>query len=449
VTVHLPNPKYKPNPIAGARFSLALLVGINLFNFIDRYVLASVEPSIRATFFSPNNPNAMWWSGMLSTAFVVTYMLSAPALGWLADRFSRWVIIGIAVIVWTLATAASGLATSIAVLFVARIFVGIGEGAYGPAAPPIISESFPITARGTMLAIFFAAGPAGSAVGYILGGLLNAHMGWRSAFYIASGPGLLLGLLCFLRKDSRTKTSSEEKPEKTSLKDYLQMVKVLVNRPSYGFNVAAQAAMAFSLGGVAYWMPAYLQFRLQPSSATALFGGVTAVAGLSSTLVGGFLADRLRARLPGSDLLISGVGMLVGFPLFAAMLYVPFPFAWICLFCALFFIFFNIGASNAAVANVSLPSVRATAFALNIFVMHALGDAPAPPLLGFVAGHTNMNTAFLAMSAVMLISGVLWLIGARYLPADSAAVEATNACAPMPPASLSRSTTTPAELAAG
>jgi MFS family permease len=424
----------KPNPRAGARISLALLVGVNLFNFVDRYVLASVEPSIRATFFAPDNPNAMWWSGMLSTAFVVSYMLSAPALGWLADRFSRWVIIGIAVIVWTFATAASGLATSIAVLFVARIFVGIGEGAYGPAAPPIISELFPMTARGTMFAIFFAAGPAGSALGYVLGGLLNAHIGWRAAFYIASAPGLLLGLLCFLRKDLRPNRDNGR--EKTSLKDYLQNVKILVKRPSYGFNVAAQTAMAFSLGGLAYWMPAYLQFRLQPLAATAVFGGVTAVAGISSTLAGGFLADRLRERLPGSDLLISGTGMLIGFPLFAAMLYVPFPFAWICLFCALFFIFFNIGASNTAIANVSLPSVRAMAFALNILVMHAFGDALAPPLLGFVAGHTNMNTAFLAMSAVMLISGLLWLIGAKYLPADSANVEATEPFAALVPTGI-------------
>jgi MFS family permease len=432
--VHRPNPMSKPNPRAGARISLALLVGVNLFNFVDRYVLASVEPSIRATFFAPDNPNAMWWSGMLSTAFVVSYMLSAPALGWLADRFSRWVIIGIAVIVWTFATAASGLATSIAVLFVARIFVGIGEGAYGPAAPPIISELFPMTARGTMFAIFFAAGPAGSALGYVLGGLLNAHIGWRAAFYIASAPGLLLGLLCFLRKDLRPNRDNGR--EKTSLKDYLQNVKILVKRPSYGFNVAAQTAMAFSLGGLAYWMPAYLQFRLQPLAATAVFGGVTAVAGISSTLAGGFLADRLRERLPGSDLLISGTGMLIGFPLFAAMLYVPFPFAWICLFCALFFIFFNIGASNTAIANVSLPSVRAMAFALNILVMHAFGDALAPPLLGFVAGHTNMNTAFLAMSAVMLISGLLWLIGAKYLPADSANVEATEPFAALVPTGI-------------
>jgi MFS family permease len=409
----------------GARISLGLLLVINLFTFIDRYVLAAVEPSIRATFFSPNNPNAMWWSGMLSTAFVVSYMLSAPALGWLADRFSRWRIIGISAIIWSAATAASGLAGSIVTLFIARIFVGIGEGAYGPAAPPIISDLFPMKSRSTMLAIFFAAVPVGGALGYIFGGLINPHLGWRWAFYIVSGPGLLLGLLCFFQRDPRNRAATDES-RKISIANYLRMLAVLMKKPSYGFNVAAQTAMAFALGGLAYWMPAYLQFRQQPASAIVVFGGVTAIAGLTSPLTGGFLADRLRNRLRGSYLLIPGIGMLAGFPLLAAMLYAPFPVAWIFLFGALFFIFFNTGPANAAVANVSLPAVRAMAFALNIFVMHALGDAIAPPLLGLVAGHTNMNNAFLAISAVILISGVLWVIGAKYLPADMATVEAAE-----------------------
>ena len=410
----------------GARVSLGLLLALNLFNFIDRYVLAAVEPSIRATFFAPNDPNAMWWSGTLSTAFVVSYMLSAPALGWLADRYSRWVIIGTAAIVWSFATTASGLAATLAALFIARILVGIGEGAYGPAAPAIVSDLFPMKSRSTMLAIFFAAIPTGSAFGYILGGLIDVHMGWRSAFYIVSGPGLLLGFLCFFRQDPRPKTSTGESSDKTSLRNYLQTVAVLMKKPSYGFNVAAQTAMAFALGGLAYWISAYFQFRHQPPSATAIFGAITAVAGLTSTLAGGFLADRLRARVRGSDLLVPGIGMLLGFPLLAAMLYTPFPFAWIFLFGALFFIFFNTGPANTAVANVSLPAVRAMAFGLNIFVMHAFGDAIAPPLLGLIAGHTNMNIAFLAISAVMLVSGVLWLIGAKYLPADTAAVEAAE-----------------------
>lgn len=406
-------------PRTGAYTALALLLGINLFNYIDRYILASVEPSIRATFFSPGDPNAMAITGALGTAFIVSYMISAPALGWLADRFSRWVIIGSAVILWSLASAASGLAGSIVALFITRIFVGIGEGGYGPAAPPIISDLFPLATRGRVLAIFFAAIPVGSALGYVLGGLINIHLGWRAAFYFAAPPGLLLGLLCFFQKDPRVREATGERRHTASRADYIR----LLQTRSFIFNIFAQTAMTFALGGLAFWTPAYLEFRHQSASATPIFGGITVVAGLISTLVGGFLADRLRPRFAGSYFLVSGVGMLIGFPLVIAMLYTPFPYAWILLFGALFFIFFNTGPANTALANVSLPSVRATAFALNILVIHALGDAIAPPLLGAVAGHSNMNVAFLVVSVTMLISGVIWLAGMKYLAADTAVVE--------------------------
>ena len=405
---------------SGAVSALLLLLGINLFNYIDRYVLAAVEPSIRATFFSPGDPNAMAITGTLGTAFIVSYMIAAPALGWLADHFSRWVIIGIAVLVWSLATGASGMAATIGALFVTRIFVGIGEGGYGPAAPPILSDLFPLAIRGRVLAVFFAAIPVGSALGYFLGDLINIHFGWRWAFYLVTPPGLLLGLLCFFQRDPRLRAGSSEPRRKATWEDYM----VLLKTPSYVYNVFAQTAMTFALGGLAFWTPAYFVFRNQPGGATAIFGAITVVAGLTSTLAGGFLADRLRTRFPGSYFLVSGVGMLIGFPLVVAMLYTPFPYAWILMFGALFFIFFNTGPANTALANVSAPSVRATAFALNILVIHALGDAIAPPLLGAVAGHTNMNAAFLVVSAMMLVSGVLWLRGMKYLAADTAAVEA-------------------------
>jgi MFS family permease len=407
-------------PRTGARTALALLLGINLLNYIDRYVLAAVEPSIRATFLTAGDRNAMAITGLLPFAFILTYMLAAPALGWLADRFSRWVIIGSAIIFWSLACGASGLAGSIGALFLTRIFVGIGEGAYGPAAPPLISDLFPVATRGRVLSIFFAAIPIGSALGYVLGGLIDDHLGWRAAFYLVAAPGLLLGLLCFFQKDPLVRDATGERRQKASLAD----VRRLLKTRSYTLNVFAQTAMTFALGGLAFWTPAYLkEFRHQAGSATAIFGGITVIAGLVSTLSGGFLADRLRKRFPGSYFLVSGVGMLIGFPLVIAMLYTPFPYAWIFMFGALFFIFFNTGPSNTALANVSLPSVRATAFALNILVIHLLGDAFAPFLLGWVAGHANMNVAFLIVSAMMLVSGVLWLAGMKYLAADTATVE--------------------------
>lgn len=158
-----------------------------------------------------------------------------------------------------------------------------------------------------------------------------------------------------------------------------------------------------------------------------IFGLITVVAGLVSTLLGGVIADRLRSRLPGSYFLVSGIGMLVACPIFIVALYIPFPAAWIAMFLAIFFLFLNTGPSNTALANVALPAVRATAFAVNILVIHALGDVQAFWLLGYIGGHTNMHVAFLFVSGIIFLSGLTWLAGVKYLLADTAAVESRTA----------------------
>jgi MFS family permease len=413
------------SPRTGAWAALTLLLGINLFNYIDRQILAAVEPDIRASFFAIGDVNAMTKTGLLGSAFLITYMISAPVLGFLADRFSRWVIIGTAVILWSLATAASGLAATFAILFATRICVGIGEGGYGPAAPTILSDLFPIENRGRIMAIFCAAIPVGSALGYVIGGVIGAHLGWRWAFYLVAPPGLLLGLFCFWQHDPRVKEHHvmQESPRR-GLKDYVKLFRTR----SYLINCIAQTLMTFAAGGLGYWISAYLSYRQQsPAAGRTIFGLITVVAGLSSTLIGGIVADRLRPRFPGSYFLVSGIGMLVAAPIFVVSLYIPFPMAWIAMFVAIFFLFLNTGPSNTALANVSLPAVRATAFAVNIFFIHLLGDVQANWILGYIGGHTNLRIAFLFVSGIILASGLVWLVGVKYLPADTAAVEKATA----------------------
>ena len=408
---------------SGARAALGLLLAINLFNYIDRFVLAAVEPNIRATFFAAGDPNAMLRTGTLAPAFLFTYMIAAPVLGFLADRFSRWIIVGVCVILWSFATAASGFAATFAALFITRIFVGIGEGGYGPAAPTILSDYFALQMRGRIMAIFCGAIPVGSALGYVLGGLINHQLGWRWAFYMVAIPGILLGLFCFFQTDPRARSGLRSERKRASLADYFALFR---NR-SFMINCLAQTAMTFALGGLAFWMSAYLIFRKQPPElATPIFGGITVVAGLLSTLLGGFAADRLQKRFSGSYFLVSGLGMLMAFPLCLAMLYTPFPLAWVFLFGAVFFVFLNTGPSNAALANVVAPKIRATAFALNILIIHLFGDALSPPLLGAVAGHYDMTMAFVVVSAAMLVSGIIWLLGVKYLAADTAAAESLS-----------------------
>jgi MFS transporter, Spinster family, sphingosine-1-phosphate transporter len=410
--------------ISGAHGALFLLLGINLFNYIDRQILAALEPEIRASFFAAGDVNAMTKTGLLGDAFFVTYMISAPILGLLADRFSRWIIVGFAVILWSLASGGSGLAATFAILFATRICVGIGEGGYGPAAPTILSDLFPIETRGRIMAIFCAAIPVGSALGYVIGGLIGTHLGWRWAFYLVAPPGLLLGLLCFRQRDPRVAGHHlVQKSPRRSMRDYLNLFRTR----SYLINCVAQTLMTFVTGGLGFWVPAYLRYRNQsPAGGMTIFGLITVVAGLISTLLGGVIADRLRPRFAGSYFWVSGIGMLIACPFFITTLYVPFPAAWIPMFLAIFFLFLNTGPSNTALANVSVPAVRATAFAMNIFVIHALGDVQAFWLLGYIGGHTNMHVAFLFVSGIIFASGLVWLIGVKYLPADTAAVEAAG-----------------------
>jgi predicted MFS family arabinose efflux permease len=424
----------------GARLALTLLVLINLFNYIDRQVLAAVEPSIQAELFPKvadpqtgvlkDPENANFWMGVLSFAFLVTYMLTAPIFGWLANRMRRWVLIGIGVIVWSLASGGSGLAVAYVLLVLTRCFVGFGEGAYGPVAPDMISDLYPISRRGKILAWFYAAIPFGGALGYALGdGVLKATGNWRVAFYLVVPPGLLLGLWCFLMREPRRGQSeamaSRERPQPEEMRqrerwpDYL----ILLKTPSYVLNTLGMTAMTFAIGGLAFWVPGYLEERsVQPLwdiPPTTVFGGLTALTGLAATLLGGWAGDWLRPRFSGSYFLVSGAALVLSFPMLLLMIFLDFPYAWIPLVCSVFLLFFNTGPTNTILANVTHPLLRAPGFALNILIIHLFGDAVSPAVMGAIRDVSNLSWAFGFVSIMALIGGILWLWGAKYLERDT------------------------------
>lgn len=448
-------------PLPGARAALVLLLAINLFNYIDRQVLAAVVPAIETDFFPPENGDAHAGAkiGALMTAFMVSYMVFAPLFGWLADRFSRWWLIGIGVVLWSLASGGSGLAKAaggFTALFLTRCFVGIGEAAYGPAAPALISDLYPVKVRGQVMAWFYAAIPVGSALGYVLGGLMLRLSGdWPPAFYVVVVPGILLGVLCLLMPDPPrgqadltraaaasplspggseiggegvahssalplTPTSLASSPPRTTgFRDYA----VLLRTPSYVLNTLGMTAMTFALGGMGYWLPRYIHTDRGGGDLDEVnyyFGLIVVVAGLVSTLLGGFAGDRLRVRFPGSYFLVSGAAMLCGFPLVLGVLVVPFPAAWGLVFLAVFCLFFNTGPTNTVLANVTHPAMRASAFALNIFIIHVLGDAISPLVIGAIKDAWNLAVGFVVVSVMILVAGLLWLWGARYLQRDTA-----------------------------
>jgi len=283
--------------------------------------------------------------------------------------------------------------------------------------------------RGRMLSFFYVAIPVGSALGYAFGGSVGQHLGWRWPFYLVTIPGLILAGLCLLMRDPRgVRARGEGRKPPTKWADVLALFRIR----SYFFNTAAMTAMTFAIGGISFWLPRYLykvraaDFGGSPSlgQINLTFGAITVVAGLLATLLGGWAGDRVRRRYPSGYFLVSGFAICLAFPATVAMLYTPFPAAWVLVFLAVFFLFFNTGPANAALANVSPAPIRATAFAFNILIIHALGDAISPPLIGLISGRTNMNVAFLTVAAMMVVASGFWLWGARYLARDTAAASA-------------------------
>ena len=441
-----------PAPAVNANAALLLLLAINLFNYIDRQVLAAVEPEIRRELLEGVPPDqARFRMGLLSTAFLLSYMLLAPLFGWLADRSSRWLLVGIGVILWSLASGASGIDWGIGLvgaywaLLITRCFVGVGEGAYGPIAPAMLADLYPVSKRGRIMAWFYLAIPVGGALGYAFGEVMMKQFGWRWAFYAVVPPGVILGIWAFFMRDpprgGMPKSPRESTPPlpDVPIETLEPAVPVaadgnknlaLLKIPSFLFNTFGMTAMTFAIGGLAYWMPDFLEVNEVKDFAglgpRTVFGIITALSGFLATISGGLIGDWLRSRFSGSYFLVSGIALILGSPMVVAFVYTPFPAAWIFVFLAVFCLFFNTGPTNTILANVTPSSVRASAFALNILIIHALGDAISPPLIGFISGRYGQTTGFIVVAAVMLLGGVFWLMGMPHLKRDTERAELTN-----------------------
>ena len=404
---------------AYGRYALALLLVVNLLNYIDRQILYAVFPLIKADFSLSDTA-----LGFLGSAFMVCYMCSAPLLGWLGDRGNRVRLASCGVAVWSLATALAGFAPGYRSLLAARTVVGIGEASFGTVSPGLVADYFSKEHRGRVLSYFYLAIPVGSAIGYLLGGLLGYHFGWRSAFLLVGAPGLMLAIAVWFLRDPRNRESTHQKQErdKTRLAGY----RALFRNRSFVVNTLAMAAMTFALGGLAQWMPSFLYriHHLDVARGNTLFGAITVLAGISGTLTGGWLGDRSQKKSPKGYLLVSGWGFLVGTP-FAIYAISTDSLAG-CLtavFFAEFFLFFNTGPLNTVIVNVSSSSCRAMAFAVNIFFIHALGDAVSPTILGWLSDQWGLRSALLLTPAAIAVAAAFCFLCTRYIRQDMESAE--------------------------
>jgi predicted MFS family arabinose efflux permease len=396
---------------------LAFLTGINLLNYVDRQILYAVFPPIQAELGLSDTQ-----LGLLASAFMWVYLSTAPIFGLLADRRSRPRLMALGVGIWSVATAFSGVVRNQSQLLFGRAVVGLGEASYGAVAPAMLSDCFPPERRGRALAAFSMAIPVGSALGYLLGGIFERWFGWRAAFFVVAIPGLLLAWsVSRMEEPERGRLEGVVRPagERAAPRagDYFELLRT----PSYVLNCLAMTAMTFAIGGLAAWVPTYLtRVRgMELVQANLTFGLLTLISGLGGTLAGGWIGDRLLTRVRSAYFLVSGVGLALSVPCAAAVILLD-DRTWVlvAIFLAEVFIFLNTGPLNAIIADVSRAEVRATAYAVNIFIIHALGDAVSPTVVGMVSDRVGLALAFWIAPAALALAAGFCFWGMRYLPAD-------------------------------
>lgn len=401
-------------PLPGAYPVLGLLFVINILNYLDRQVLYAVLPLVKTDLRLSDTQ-----LGALASAFMLVYMCAAVPIAYVADRTGRkrWIAGGLAL--WSSATLLTGLTRNYFQLFLSRAAVGIGESCYGSVSPSFVAEHFPPSFRGRALAFFSMAVPVGSALGYVFGGLVGHRFGWRAAFLWAGALGLPLALLTLRLADPRERTGSVRTIEEPSHRAYAQ----LFRNKSFLLNTLAMAAMTFAMGGLAVWMPTYFhrKWGMNVSQAGALFGLLTVAGGIAGSLLGGWLADKMLRFTSRAYFLVSGLGLCLSLPFGAFALTTPRLWtALAALGVAETLAFLNMGPLTAVITTVTPLPVRTMAFAVNIFVIHALGDAVSPTLIGYVSDLANLQSALLGAILFLGIAGALCLWGMKFYDQDMA-----------------------------
>jgi len=395
---------------------LGVLTALNGLNYVDRYVAAATLPLI-LTGLGISDAQG----GLIQSLFIVSYALVCPLAGWVGDRQPRLRLAAAGVFVWSVATVASGLAPTFAWLLLARAVIGAGEASYAVVTPSLLSDCYPAERRARVLGVFYAAIPVGSALGYILGGVVGEAYGWRAAFFIAGAPGAVLAFVLLVLTEPRRGAMdlpADGPPVPLALRASLR---ALLARRSYVVNTAAQVIYTFSMGGLATWMPTYfVRSRGIPlATASATFGVLLVVAGFAGTLLGGRISSRVAKRRPGADFTVSGwsLGGSIVFTIPAVLAPQPMVF-WPAMFVTLLLLFVNIGPLNAAMANVLPAELRARGFAITTGLMHLLGDAASPWLIGAASDRIGLEMPVLVTGCLLAVAGVVLLWGQRTLVAD-------------------------------
>ena len=332
---------------------MVLLTALNFVNYIDRYILPGVQEQVKGEFHISDEQ-----IGSLTFWFMIAYMGASPITGWLGDRFPRKPMIVAAGLFWGSINLLTAFVHSYDSLNLRHAALGIGEASFGIFAPALLSDFYSEDQRNRVLTIFNVAIPVGAALGYLIGGTVGERFGWRTSFIVSAVPAIVIALLIamFMREPERGASDAQKvKLEKGT-------VLSLLKNPAYLCSIFGYAAVTFSLGGISWWMPSFLQRVDGRSQSSAAFqmGAITVVAGLGGTIIGGVLAQRWSRHNPKALYLIPAISAALATPpailcFFGPQMFGTKSFTIPALSVAIFLIFLGTGPVNAATVNQRPP----------------------------------------------------------------------------------------------
>lgn len=418
-------------------YALGLLTLVYVLNFLDRSLIYILFTPIKREMALTDLQLAL----LGSTSFVIFYTLLGIPFGRLADRVNRKRMIAVGLAVWSLFSGLTGFADGFWQIFGCRVMVGVGEATLGPAALSLLSDYFPLRLRATVGAIYSSGIAAGGGIAFFLGGWIGGTLGWRWAFYLLGFPGLLLSALVLgLREVQRGRT---EVATKTVPPDATQPTRdaatattmatprdwrIIFKSVPLRFHCLGYALFALAANSLTMWGPSFVNRVHGMDIATfGYIAGTLAVAGgVPGTILGGYIADRFRARGRGGRMFFTACGALASIPLWFILLFSNTP----ALLIVAVFIMYGValmwlGPAAADVHDIVGPKLRGLGIGVYFFTVNVIGYGIGPPifgkvndLLGVTSNPQRMRYAMLIAPLACLLSALSLLMGSRKLQAE-------------------------------
>jgi MFS family permease len=404
----------------------ALTFGLMLSDYLSRQVIGAVFPFLKAEWALSDSQLGV----LVSVVSLVVGLLSVP-ISLVSDRWGRVKSIMVMAFVWCLATVACGLAQSYAQLVSARVFVGLGEAAYGAAGGALLAHVFPAKQRAAVLGAFISAGLFGSVLGVIIGGAVAAQSGWRIAFYAVGAPGLLLAIIYpFVVRDYKTVALAPEgKGEAATARSGIGQIarEVFASRSGNFTYVASGLQMAIPAILIA-WLPTYLgRYQGMDVKKAALMAGVAVLVSGVGMIFGGGLADRLSAKYPRRRALVPAAYSVLSALILILAFALPLgPLGLGLIFVGALFAAAHGGCSAAIVCDVTHPGVRATVTAVIALANNLIGLAPGPFIVGILSDVFDLKLALTLAPVVALAAAVFFILASRSYEADRERNDARN-----------------------